>query len=475
MLDKLNTTKYLPALVAFGGLCLAPLLGYGVTLYPSIVLAGVAGAIIGYALVRHPIWAVYVLVVGTSFDSVSIRTGLATFGAADLASLILVPVWLLNRLTSKTAFHYPLGLSILVGYFAITFVSLMAGVSPSIAFGNYARLLIYGLTLLAVVDIVRNIETVERILLLMALCGLAQAVIGLAIGQQGGTRLSGLVEQPNLLAVKIAFGLFPMAGWLMRSRTRLYRTTIGICLFVMVLAILLTISRGSYIAVVLGFLWWFRRARRTAAILLVTGGIAVFALSRFDTSRVNRIEGRLEFNDSSVVNRAIVAQNAMRAALARPLLGVGFGQFSDIDRVISVTAEKRRGAHSFYLSLAASCGLPALLLFLSFVYLQWRNMSPVMGRSPPKFTQGSRVSREAKIRWIVSVFQPLMICHAAGLTIRGSQRLTEWTMLSLYCAVALIAHRYSLAQKKRLSELSDASEAQLGEPQPQPNPMPLVN
>ena len=415
MLDKLNTTKYLPALVAFGGLCIAPLLGYGVTLYPKLVLAGVASAIIGYALVRHPIWAVYVLVVGTSFDSVSIRTGLATFGAADLASLMLVPVWFLNRLTSKTAFHYPLGLSILVGYFAVTFVSLMAGVSPSIAFGNYARLVIYGLTLLAVVDIVREIETVEKIMLLMALCGLAQATIGLAIGQQGSMRLSGLVEQPNLLAVKIAFGLFPMAGWLMRSRTRLYRTTIGICLFVMVLAILLTISRGSYIAVVLGFLWWFRRARRTAAILLVTGGIAVLALSRFDTSRVTRIEGRLEFNDSSVVNRAIVAQNAMRAALARPLLGVGFGQFSDIDRVISVTAEKKRCTQLlpvFSGFMRTSC-TPSLSKFCLSAVAEY-----VSGdwASPPEFRQGSRVSRDAKIRWIVSVFQPLMICHAAGLT-----------------------------------------------------------
>ena len=183
-------------------------------------------------------WAVYGLVIGTSFDSISIRTPIATLGAADLSSLALVPIWIMSRLISTTRFQVPLGLPVLIAFFTLAFVSMLLGVAPSIAYGSYARLLILGLTVLAVVDLVRSIEAMETILVLLAICGLLQALIGLGLGVGGSNRVEGLVEQPNLLAAKVAFGLFPMLAWLMRTKRKKHRILLVMAISAMVLCIL---------------------------------------------------------------------------------------------------------------------------------------------------------------------------------------------------------------------------------------------
>ena len=211
-----------------------------------------------------------------------------------------------------------------------------------------------------------------------------------------------------------------------------------IAISVMLIAMILTISRGTYASVTLAFLWMARRNRRLVLLLAAVGGMIFIAASSYGQRQTEYVERRLTLNDSSTINRGAVAKNAIRAVAENPLLGVGFGQFTLMDQVMELTAESGRGGHSFYLSTAASSGLPALFLFILFVWCQGRAMNRTLQtldqRRPEELDAEDR-----RNQWLLSTVQTIMIYHALSLTIRGSQRLNEWTMLALYAAIAILA------------------------------------
>ncbi len=443
MTNRMATTDTKPRdlrwLIAAGVVFLgAPCLGYFASHQPKLALVAAFGSVAIVALARRPKWGVYALFIGTAFDSVNISAGFAILGAGDLSCLMLVPMWLLNRLVRTDEMRWPIGLQYLLAFFILSFTSMMLGVNPAMAYGGFARLVIYGITVVAVADLLRSTESTDRVLIIVAICSFLHALIALAMGAGANSRLGGLVGQPNLLGVKIAFGLFPMVGWSLRSHSKLVRAALICAVTIMLVAIILTISRGTYISVTLAFLWMARRNRRLVLLLAAAGGLIFFGASNYGKRETQYVQNRLTLEDSSVMNRGAVAKNAVRGVLENPLLGVGFGQFSQLDKVVSITSEAGRGGHSFYLSTAASSGIPALLLFILFGWWQARTMSRgirhLESRSPE--TEGDEDKRN---QWILTIVQTIMVFHTFSLTIRGAQRLTEWTMLALYGAVALLA------------------------------------
>jgi O-antigen ligase len=265
------------------------------------------------------------------------------------------------------------------------------------------------------------------------------------------SRLSGLIEQPNLLGVLIALGAFPMAGWLIRTKNLVIRWLLVGCLLVMALAIVLTISRGTYIAVAIGFVWWIRRSIRLAlALTLVLGG-TYLTMTHYAQDRIDRIERRLQFEDSSVVNRGIVAKNALRAIAEAPFLGIGYGQFGQAHAAVNITREIGRGTHNFYLGTAASTGLPALLLFLAFLFSQARRIGIGLKNARNRVADAFD-DNWARYEWAMALFQTLMLYHTSSLMVRGAHSLMEWTFFSLYAALAAVA-----VTKKSTSEPAQSS------------------
>jgi len=435
-----------------GGLCLAPLIGVGIVYSAQWLVLGIVVIGLAVALLRRPVWGVYGLVGGTFFDSIAIETPFAVLGAGDLAALGLIAAWMAHRLINPRGIRIPRRGVLLLGYFVLAFASLATGVSPASAVGGYTRLVIYGITMLAVVDLVRDIDAIERITIIMALCGLLHAIIGL--GFMGTTgRLAGLIKQPNLLGVLIALGAFPMAGWIIRAKNQVTRWLLVGCLMLMALGIVLTISRGTYIAVAIGFMWWVRRSVRLALALAIVLGGTFIAMTHFAHDRIDRIERRLEFQDSSVVNRGIVAKNALRTIAEAPLLGIGFGQFGHAHAAVDFTREIGRGSHNFYLGTAASTGLPALLLFLAFLFTQARRIGVGL-KNARNQVAGAFEGNWMRYEWAMALFETLMVYHASSLMVRGGQRLMEWTFFSLYAALAAVA----VTAKKSTSEPEQSSE-----------------
>ena len=108
----------------------------------------------------------------------------------------------------------------------------------------------------------------------------------------------------------------------------------------MAFAIVLTISRGTYLGLLAGTLFWLRRRPKLMFLLAAIGSLTLVSLDRIAGDQVDRIERRLEFQGSSVINRGQVAKNALIAVSTSPLFGVGFGQFSQLDE--SLRSRRRR-------------------------------------------------------------------------------------------------------------------------------------
>ena len=284
------------------------------------------------------------------------------------------------------------------------------------------------LALFAIVDIMRETTDIRTIFRILVLCGFAHAVYGL-LTWPGAGRLEGLPRQSNVVGTLLAFCAIPTIGLIMHDSRRWTRAMLGGALAVMLLAMVLTISRGLYISFGLAMLWWLRGSRRMIIVTLIAGVAMGWFLGQSSTTSAT-IQTRFEMRDISVVNRLKVQENAIKAVLERPLLGLGFGQFADIDRAVEVSAEAGRGSHNHYLGTLASNGIPASLLLFAFILAQflplWRKRGPYQVLEPPE-------------RWLVDVLQALAIYQMVSLGARGALRQTEWFMLSIFCALLAIA------------------------------------
>jgi O-antigen ligase len=245
----------------------------------------------------------------------------------------------------------------------------------------------------------------------------------------GSGRIEGLPIQSNALAALLAMCAIPSVGIMLNTQRRAVRVLVAGAIGLMLITIVLTISRGTYISFSLAMFWWLRRSRRMLIVLaLAAAGLAWFLGGQVQTA--DRIRTRFQMRDNSVVNRIKVQQNALRAVLERPVLGLGFAQFAEIERAVDVNAEGGRGSHNFYLGQLASTGIPATLLLFAFVLAQfrplWQRDGPLSHLPPAD-------------RWLVDVLQALAIYQTVSLAVRNLFRQTEWLVLGIYCALLAIA------------------------------------
>lgn len=427
--DRLNLDT--PAVASVIGLfVLAPVLAYAAVTSPKLALVLTLTAVFELALLRRPHWGLYFIVAAQFFDSIYLPAGFAALGLGDFAAFAVLPVWVLHRLIKPQGLRLPKGWQLIGLFVLLTGISVILGVKPSVAYGPYARVVIYAIALMAMVDLAQKEGLLIRVAWIMAVCGTVHAVIAL-VGGSATMRLGGLFDQPNSLGAILSFGVIPAIGLLLRPQRVLVRALLAVAVSLMLVAIVFTVSRGTYIALSVSLLWWLRRYRRFVIVAMVAGGAAFGVLAAKQEQQVDFISQRIEMDDTSVTNRWQVVQNAFEVIQARPIFGVGFGQFREMDQAVDVRREARRTSHNFYLGMAAASGIPALLTLLWFIGIQVQRMRAASRRA--KAAGGEQGEYNA---WVVNMLQALALCHGVSLMVRGGSRITEWTMLALYCCAA---------------------------------------
>jgi O-antigen ligase len=196
------------------------------------------------------------------------------------------------------------------------------------------------------------------------------------------SRVSGTFGHPNNLAGYLAMVLQLNLALLFAPLKRGLRVLLGACLGLLGVALLLTLSRGGWLAGTLGvmitaFLCLRRRTRRPAlawfVTLLVSGVIIISTIVL-----VEPLKRRLFEEDYGAAQvRIPLAQVALNIIRHHPLLGVGLTNYVAAAPAYDQTKEAvsftfPRPVHNEFLLIAAETGLPALGLFgFIFLSLAW--------------------------------------------------------------------------------------------------------
>ena len=396
---------------------------------PKLIFVGYAALIGLFCFFNLPYFALYLVIIGAFFDESHLSIGVALLGGGDVGLFIFIPAWFLKKIYTRSPWRFPIGWGFLIAYLALTAMSLVLGERPQIAYGQYVRLCVYVLTVFAFVDEIRSLKEIEACLWTFIACGLTHAIVAQLIANPNA-RYVGLVGQPNLLGFLIGISLVVL--WSFLSELHLSRQKKVILLgggLIGLITLLLTVSRGSYLSMLGGLAWLYRKQWKWAIGMLVAFGLSIALVEWLDPDRLSYISHRLRLDDQSVSNRKQVMLNAWRLIQERPFFGIGFGQFGLIESVVQVNAEAGRGSHNYYLGLCASSGLLAAGCIFSFVVIQFYGL----------MRAAHQVQKEHRLKeWIfINTLQGMFIFHSISLTFRGSKRITEWIPLALYATMVL--------------------------------------
>jgi O-antigen ligase len=177
--------------------------------------------------------------------------------------------------------------------------------------------------------------------------------------------IKGLFDNSNDLALHLVT-IMPIAFVLGLVKKNLLRRLVywGIA-FLMLAAVIITFSRGGFLALIVMTVVMARKfGRRNKAATMAT---LVLGLVFFVAVAPGAYGGRLAtiFDSASDVTgsssqRTIVLKRSIWVALRYPLFGVGLGNFHH-------KSEHELGTHNAYTQVAAEVGIPAMILYIIFL------------------------------------------------------------------------------------------------------------
>ena len=240
------------------------------------------------------------------------------------------------------------------------------------------------LVALVAVNALRTTAQIRYFMLFLLLSYLLFPVRATLVNYATGYRVFGralgpfIYDNPNDLAAVTVLMLGPaLALWATESRRNLFRW-IGLASAApFLVTIMLTQSRGAFLAL-LGMalpsgIALVRQRPRVAVGFAVLVGVALYLAPAGLWERLAGLRkatsvatiGEMD-PEGSARERFALLQTAVRMIGNRPVLGVGLGAYAQANAHYS-PAVGQRDTHNTYLNIAAETGLPGLVLFLGLV------------------------------------------------------------------------------------------------------------
>jgi probable O-glycosylation ligase (exosortase A-associated) len=208
---------------------------------------------------------------------------------------------------------------------------------------------------------------------------------------------SSIIGDNNQFALAIIM-VIPILGYLVAaSRSMLLRIGIAGAIFLQVVAVIGTSSRGGVIGVVALVIWIFATTKKKLRFLIVAAVFGVAALSFAPErwyARMDTIDAASE--DRSFMGRVIAWKINTLAALDHPLTGAGFHSTQELSVWLKYVDELprldfiptppppltfTRAPHSLYFQVLGDMGFIGLGLFVGILVVAWRNASVVQVRT----------------------------------------------------------------------------------------------
>lgn len=368
--------------LAFGG----PLAGV------ALILAVIAAFIV-LRDIEKGYWGVVAVVCLLPFATLPIDLGLTpTF--LDVALGAVIGVWLLNLVTGRqravvmSPITLPVVIFLIIAVFAFIFGLQNGPFTPTLA-RKFAELLLSIGFVLVLVDYCRDWSRLERLTRVMLLCagGAAALAIGLwllpdatanawlnlltRLGYPGGAVIRYIEENPELSERAIGTSVDPnalggllvlfgtlAAPQLLTPRPILRRGVMVMVVGLIFVAIMLTFSRGAFLALGAGLLYIaVLRYRRLLPYMFAL--LVLILVLPFTQAYVMRLLAGFQGQDLATQMRFGEYKDALALIGRYPVFGVGFAGSPDIDLYLGVA--------NVYLSIAQQMGLLGLVAFCAIV------------------------------------------------------------------------------------------------------------
>jgi O-antigen ligase len=223
-------------------------------------------------------------------------------------------------------------------------------------------------------------QTLYALVVMVSLITLASVVALVAMPERAwdGNRFQGMWTHPNSMG-SFCMLAYPLLLWVYPRCTSFRKWIVGFLMVTLICLHLLTGSRGSLEAAILGICIWAVVQRKPVRVILLVGaiGIGAFLVSQVKPTSFEREAGYSAFD---LTERPEFWTASLILIGERPILGHGYGvegavwadpRFNSPDRLWS--GSPRASLHNGYLSVAVGLGLGGLLLWCTILFMPlWR-------------------------------------------------------------------------------------------------------
>ena len=248
-----------------------------------------------------------------------------------------------------------------------------------IVINTFSKAVIVGLLIAMIVS---TMTELKRLLFVQAASMAGMTLFSLITHPGDSVRLmgalGGVFSNPNDLAINISI-TFPVGlAFLLAAKGGLKKLIWFGAILIMLYGVIATYSRSGFLAMVVSLIvciWEFGIKGKRAPILvasfllfMVSAGVALATpnyMNRLKSIFSDDVEGAGDHGSAEA--RRELLRRSIDLAIHNPIVGVGPGNFPAVTQTWKV-------AHNTYTELAAEAGLPALLLFLAFLALAFRNL-----------------------------------------------------------------------------------------------------
>jgi O-antigen ligase len=206
-------------------------------------------------------------------------------------------------------------------------------------------------------------------------------ILGIAKIVSGGTtfiRGYGTFPHPNPLSAFLVAGILITTYLLINSSSKKAATLYSTLLFINIIGLTLTFSRGAYLALAAGLTIFFsslffipllskealgevsKKIIFTLVVIFVSLAVSFFLFKPFLLTRAT-------FSDQSTMDRKFYDVTGVKMAIANPIFGVGLGE--SLLHMEQYSGRKlapwdKQPPHNYFIIAAAELGIPAMLILV---------------------------------------------------------------------------------------------------------------
>ena len=414
-----------------GAAVLAAMLAAGAALWPVPVLLAtiVAGAILS-CLINVEL-AVLVLVAFAPLELAISWGANSQLSPTKLAGLLCFSSFALFAIVSGRRLVFDRVHAVAALILVISLLSTIAAHDQILAVRTTTRYASFVALCFVVGQFVGNHRLQTRIAWVLSIGSAITGVLALSSFFSGESTAARLpFGDPGDIGFILATTL-PFTFWLTREHGP-KRAAAIVLIGVIIVAAILTLSRGTVVGLGAGLVWILvSDPRRSLRVVLVGGLVAIVAFAAVVHFERNRIElglqGKAKVAEQNVETRLAAWNAAARFAVDHPLFGIGPGNFriryheyADVPPGVPTVAV----VHNSFLDIAAELGPIAMLLFIAYIVLVFHRLTIAVRqrRGPPGFAVAARTS--------------LVIGLAASLTLTEQYYAPFWLLGGLAVALA---------------------------------------